>query len=84
MHWEMFSRLRYLKKPVEFWVMPNAEFGVHNTQNPEQLIALQTRVVDWFRFWLNREESSDPLKLEKYDRWRALRELHELQTRSSR
>lgn len=82
-HWEMFSRLRYLKKPVEFWVMPNAEYGVHNTQNPQHLIALQTRVMDWFRFWLNREESADPLKSEQYDRWRALRELQEAQTTGS-
>jgi dipeptidyl aminopeptidase/acylaminoacyl peptidase len=79
LHWEMFSRLRYLKKPVELWVMPNAAFGVHNTQNPEQIVALQTRAIDWFRFWLGGYEDADPTKHEQYARWRELRDLQAAQ-----
>lgn len=75
LHWELFSRLRYLRRPVEMWVIPNAEVGVHNTQNPEQLIALQSRVIDWFRFWLSGEESGDAADDEQYRGWRELREL---------
>lgn len=73
-HWETFSRLRYLNKPAELWVMPNAEFGAHNTQNPEQLVAVQTRVIDWFRFWMKSEEDASPRKRELYERWRRLRD----------
>ncbi|WP_331609892.1 hypothetical protein [Povalibacter sp.] len=77
LHWELFSRLRYLGKPVEMWVIPNASLGVHNTQNPEQLIAIQSRVIDWFRFWLAGVESSDPSTQAQYRRWRELRGLRE-------
>lgn len=75
LRWETFSRLRYLKKPVELWVIPNAEFGVHNTQNPEQILAQQHVVIDWFRFWLKSEEDADPTKEPQYLRWRILRNL---------
>jgi len=72
--WEMFSRLRMLGKPVEFYVMPDAEeFGSHNTQNPRQIAAVQEGTVDWFDFWLNDREDPSPAKSEQYRRWRMLR-----------
>lgn len=72
--WEMFSRLRMLGKPVEFYVMPDAEeFGSHNTQNPRQIAAVQEGTVDWFDFWLNNREDPNPSKSEQYRRWRVLR-----------
>lgn len=81
LHWELFSRLRYLKKPVEYWVIPNAAFGTHNTQNPEHIVALQTRSIDWFRFWLKGEEdAADPAKRGQYERWRELRQLQNVAT----
>lgn len=73
LRWELFERLRYLNKPVELWVIPNASLGVHNTQNPEQLIAIQSRVIEWFRFWLTDEESIDRAQQTQYARWRRLR-----------
>ena len=30
--WELYSRLRYLKRPVEFFVMPNIEQGARTTR----------------------------------------------------
>jgi len=75
--WEMFGRLRYLKKPVEFYVMPKAaEHGAHNTQNPGQIMAVQQRAVDWFDFWLNGREDPSPHKAQQYAGWRKLREAH--------
>jgi dienelactone hydrolase len=73
--WEIFARLRYLKKPVEYYVVPNAHYGVHNTQNPAQVIALMERSADWFAFWLMGEEDSAPHKHAQYERWRVLRAL---------
>jgi hypothetical protein len=76
-HWEMFSRLRRLGKPVELYVMPDVEHGSHNPQNPRQVVALQQGEVDWFDFWLNGREDPDPKKADQYVRWRKLRALHE-------
>jgi hypothetical protein len=75
LRWETFSRLRFLARPVELWVVPNAHYAVHNTQNPEQITAQQHMVIDWFRFWLSSEEDTNPAKQEQYRRWRKLREL---------
>lgn len=74
--WETFNRLRYLKRPVEFYVMPDAEaHGSHNTQNPAQVLALMNRSIDWFDFWLNGREDKDPAKAAQYAEWRKLRAL---------
>lgn len=73
--WEIFARLRYLKKPVEYYVVPNARYGVHNTQNPAQVIALMERSADWFAFWLSGEEDAASHKQAQYERWRELRVL---------
>jgi dipeptidyl aminopeptidase/acylaminoacyl peptidase len=74
--WEMFSRLRYLKKPVEYYVLPDIEHGSHYVQNPRQLLALQNRALDWWLFWLKNEEDPDGMKAGQYAQWRALRAMH--------
>ena len=72
-YWELFSQLRHLGKPVELYVMPDADLhGSHDPQNPTQILAVQRRVVDWFDFWLNGHEDSDPAKPEQYRRWEKL------------
>jgi dipeptidyl aminopeptidase/acylaminoacyl peptidase len=76
--WEMFARLRYLKKPVEFYVVPDSEHGSHATQNPAQILAIQQGSIDWFDFWLNGREDPSPHKEQQYERWRKLRTLHEM------
>jgi hypothetical protein len=77
--WEMFSRLRQLQKPVEFYVIPDIEHGSHGLQNPTQCLAAQQGAVDWFDFWLNGREDPDPKKAEQYRRWRELKRLLSLQ-----
>jgi hypothetical protein len=73
LRWELYSRLRWLHKSVELYVVPNAQLGVHNTQNPEQLLAVQSRTIDWFRYWLTDEIDPDPDKRAQYERWSQLR-----------
>jgi dipeptidyl aminopeptidase/acylaminoacyl peptidase len=66
----LFNRLRELGKSIELWVYPD-EFHIKN-QPRNQLIA-QERYLDWFNFWLQAEEDSDPKKREQYTAWRAMR-----------
>jgi dipeptidyl aminopeptidase/acylaminoacyl peptidase len=75
-HWEMFSRLRFLHKPVELYVIPDIKHGSHQNQNPRQQLALQGRAMDWWRFWLLDEEDPDSGKREQYAAWHALRAQH--------
>jgi hypothetical protein len=74
--WELFSRLRYLKKPVEYYVFPDLAHGSHMVQNPRQLMALQNRALDWWLFWLKSEEDPNPDKAAQYRDWHILREQH--------
>jgi dienelactone hydrolase len=74
-NWEIFSRLRHQRKPVEFFVVPDVEHGSHILQNPRQLSVLQQRALDWWCFWLKDEESADPTKGGQYREWRQLRTL---------
>ena len=74
--WEMFSRLRYLHKPVELYVLPDLAHGSHLIQNPRQLMALQNRALDWWLFWLKSEEDPSAAKIAQYRDWRVLRDLH--------
>jgi dienelactone hydrolase len=74
--WEFFSRLRFLQKPVELFVMPDAfDHGAHGTQNPQQVQTVQERVADWFEFWLTGHEDSAESKREQYASWHELRNL---------
>lgn len=74
--WEMFSNLRYLGKPVELFVIPDIQHGVHILQNPAQRFASQQGTVDWFCFWLEDKESENPATKAEYDRWRRLKSPH--------
>lgn len=81
--WELFSRLRHLNKPVEYYFIPDVEHGSHGLQNPRQLRALQERAVDWWCFWLKDERDPDQTKAEQYARWDELRRRHEADLRAS-
>jgi dienelactone hydrolase len=73
-HWEILSRLRQLQRPVEMYLMPDIEaHPAHVPQNPDQVIAVQERAVDWFDFWLNGHEMPGSEKAAQYERWRALK-----------
>ena len=82
--WELFSRLRFLQKPVELYVVPDIAHGSHALQNPTQLLSLQQRALDWWCFWLKDEVDSDPHKSVQYQRWQALRELRDRQLQARR
>jgi dipeptidyl aminopeptidase/acylaminoacyl peptidase len=71
--WEIFSELRYLKRPVELFVIPDIERGVHLLQNPAQRLASEGGTVDWFCFWLKDEQDPDPAKHLEYQRWLKLK-----------
>jgi dipeptidyl aminopeptidase/acylaminoacyl peptidase len=72
--WEMYGRLKYLKKPVELFMF---EDGEHNLENPVQQLTSQQAAVDWYVFWLQDQEDTDPQKADQYRRWRELRKLQE-------
>jgi dipeptidyl aminopeptidase/acylaminoacyl peptidase len=74
--WEIYSRLRALHRPVEFYMMPNADqYPSHTPQNPRQIMAIQEGAIDWFSFWLTGREDPAPEKQSQYARWHALRHL---------
>ena len=58
-------------KPYDAYVFPNE---THLKWQPAHLHAIMRRNLDWFRYWLQSHEDSDPAKAEQYSRWRKLRE----------
>ena len=73
--WETYSRLRALNKPVEFYMMPQANtHPSHLPQNPRQIIAIQDGVIDWFSFWLTGREDAAAQKRPQYARWHVFRD----------
>jgi len=70
--WEFYAAMRILDLPVDLVVYPNA---VHTMFRPSQRMDSTQRSLDWFDFWLNNHEDSDPAKAEQYRRWRELRDL---------
>jgi hypothetical protein len=73
--WETYSRLKHLNRPVDMYVMPEANtHPSHTPQNPRQIIGVQEAVIDWLGFWLTGREDSSPDKREQYRRWRGFRD----------
>ena len=68
--WEPYAGLRLLGKPVELLVVNAGD--EHVLSNPLARAASQGTNVDWFRFWLQGYEDSDPPKAEQYRRWEKL------------
>jgi dipeptidyl aminopeptidase/acylaminoacyl peptidase len=59
LRWELHSRLRYLGKPVEFYLIPHPDRGAHLLHNPEQALAVQHKVISWMdHYLLNRERTA--------------------------
>lgn len=59
-----------LKKMADLYVFPHEP---HQKFQPRHKLAAYERNLDWFRFWLQGYEDSDPSKVEQYDRWRKMR-----------
>lgn len=77
--WEPYAGLVLQHKPVELFVIPEAE---HLLIKPWERRASAEGNADWFRFWLKGEQDPDPAKAEQYTRWRALQNLEPGQTPS--
>lgn len=58
-------------KPVEAYVFSDE---YHAIWQPRHRLAMYRRNIDWFRFWLQDYEESDPARVAQYQRWRAMRE----------
>jgi hypothetical protein len=68
--WELYASLQLQRKPVDLIYFPE---GTHIHQRPLERLESQQGDVDWFRFWLQGEEDSDPAKRAQYERWEKLR-----------
>lgn len=70
-HNEIYVGLTRLHKPVEYYYYPNEQ---HQPDHPQARIASLQRNVDWFRFWLQGYERTNPEDPNQYKRWEDLRE----------
>lgn len=70
--WEPYAALRYLNKPVDLIVVPE---GTHVLSSPAERMVSQGGTVDWFRFWLEDAEDTNPEKAQQYVRWREMRKM---------
>jgi dipeptidyl aminopeptidase/acylaminoacyl peptidase len=67
---QSFTELRQRGKPVEMYIFPNEH---HIKSQPMHRFNIYKRSVQWFKFWLQDTEDSDPVDAGQYDRWRQLR-----------
>jgi dipeptidyl aminopeptidase/acylaminoacyl peptidase len=74
--WDMYALMRLQNKPVDLLYFRNGE---HVLVKPKERLASQEMNVDWYDFWLNGHEDSDPAKADQYARWRELRKQKESQ-----
>jgi dipeptidyl aminopeptidase/acylaminoacyl peptidase len=58
-------------KPVSLYVFPDEN---HTKWEPAHRLAVYTRNLDWFDFWLMGKVDPDPAKRDQYNRWSRLRE----------
>ena len=66
-HFELFTALYRLHRPVEMYYYPNEE---HQPNHPKARLATLQRNLDWYRFWLQGYERPDPATVGQYARWR--------------
>jgi len=72
LHFELITALVRQQKPVEAYYYPDE---LHQVEHPVARIASLQRNIDWFRFWLQGYERSNPEDPDQYKRWQHLREL---------
>lgn len=70
----LYTSLKELGKPIELVIYPDE---LHHISQPKHRYQMYERNLEWFRFWLKNEESSDPTKATQYARWRKLRKLQQ-------
>jgi hypothetical protein len=67
----LYRSLLDLGKPVDLYIYPNE---LHVRNQPKHRLEIYERNLDWFRFWLKKEEDPNPEKAEQYRRWKELRD----------
>jgi dipeptidyl aminopeptidase/acylaminoacyl peptidase len=67
----LWSAMREEGKAIEMHVFPK---DTHFLMQPIHRLVNYERQLDWFKFWLKREEDLAPSKHDQYDRWHRLRE----------
>lgn len=70
LEWELYASLRRLGKPVEAVLIPDGE---HVLVRPRERYISQQGSVDWMDYWLNGSRSKQPVEIDQYERWDALR-----------
>jgi dipeptidyl aminopeptidase/acylaminoacyl peptidase len=66
---EFYTALRRGGKPVELVIYPDEG---HIYEQPKHRLASMQRNLDWFLYWLQGREDSQPEKQEQYRRWKAM------------
>ncbi|MEN5059992.1 Atxe2 family lasso peptide isopeptidase [Luteimonas sp. TWI1416] len=56
---------------ADLYVFPHEP---HQKFQPRHKLAVYTRNMEWFRFWLQGVEDTDPAKVDQYAAWRAMRD----------
>lgn len=69
---EYYGALRLDGAPAEVIVFPEES---HLFWQPQHVLIMEERNVDWFRFWLQHYRSPDPEKQARYARWARIRNL---------
>lgn len=73
---ETYGLVRFIRnlsdagKPYDAYVFSGE---THIKWQPAHLQAIAARNLDWFRFWLQGFEDTDPAKVDQYRKWRELR-----------
>ena len=65
---ELAGRMNRGSTPVELWAFPNE---THVKYQPRHKLAVYTRNLDWFDYWLNGTSDPDPAKATQTARWQA-------------
>ncbi|RJG52942.1 Atxe2 family lasso peptide isopeptidase [Sphingobium terrigena] len=66
---ESYGILKAYNRPTELYVFPNEN---HIKNGPAHRLAIYARNIDWFKFWLEREEDVTIQKSSPYERWNSL------------
>jgi dipeptidyl aminopeptidase/acylaminoacyl peptidase len=71
---EYYAALKLNSAPAEIIVFPQE---AHNFWQPEHILIVEDRNIDWFRYWLQHYESPITEKRGRYARWDVIRKQRE-------
>lgn len=79
--WEWLGGLKHLNKPVYMMVLDGRSDDGHLLVKPWDRLISSGGNLDWFDFWLNGRQNSNPAEAAQYARWRDLRVQYRRQMR---